>query len=283
MMESRNLVLDEESRKFKRTAEIITFVTCFLTAVFPFLLLVIVFHPLEPNNVMLREWLEFELKPENLDMSMLVFVVPFFLTAAYGGGNAIFVFGCSAVTYCFVALPCLKGMTPESIHSRKGSRRHALVTRHYGVLEDIEIINLYRTQQHLNVLINTVFASALLSMHHVACLAAAATLAYFGIRFQSVLDNAGVIGYMVVFGGMSLPLIIEFVESYLLGQLVEVSFDFREAGINLVPRKTLLATFARSCQKMYVEEAYPFFKIRRETFFEFMEQVVDYTITLLLW
>ncbi|CAL8128959.1 unnamed protein product [Orchesella dallaii] len=282
MMTSRNLVQDAAQRRFTRKAEIISFVVCFLTAVFPFLLLVVVLHPLEPNNVLLREWFELELKPENIHFGHIV-LVPLFLLAVYGAGNAIFIFGFLACAYCFIAIPFLNGISPVSIQSMKGSRRCTLNTRKHGVLEDMEIVNMYRTQQHLNILVNKVFASALLSLHHVACLAAAVSLAYFGIRFQSMLDDAGVLGYTVVFGGMSLPLIIQFLESYLLGQLVDISQNFRETGVKLMPRKMILGTFAKSCQKLYVEEAYPFFKVRRETFFEFCEQAVDHTINLLLW
>jgi len=106
---------------------------------------------------------------------------------------------------------------------------------------------------------------------------------YFGIKNHVVLGY-GLLGIFVVGGSFISPLAVVWYQSDLFGELAEVSDQFQEEGSNLMPsRKSLYTKFARSCERFYVEEAYPFYKIGRDTFLSFCAQGLDHAIILLLW
>lgn len=150
-------------------------------------------------------------------------------------------------------------------------------------MEDREIILLYRIQQLFLTLINQVMKTVLISLQHVATLSTASIMIYFAIKFDSVISETGFIGWVVVLGAVAVPFVVEFNEAIMLSALADVSEGFVGSGKKMVMRNTYYYKFLRSCPLFILHEAYPFYTVDKSTFLDFCAQVVDYTITLLLW
>lgn len=73
-------------------------------------------------------------------------------------------------------------------------RRRTLETATYGVLEDEEVIQIYRVQQFFNNLLNQIMASVSVPSHHPGMFICAAVMAYIVIKFHTVIQE-GVFGY----------------------------------------------------------------------------------------
>jgi len=148
---------------------------------------------------------------------------------------------------------------------------------------DYKLPILFRMQQILNGLYNDIVASTLISFHFVALIATVSVMTTFFISYQNVIQETGMVGYVVVIGCILLPLVIVYLESIMLGRIVDMSDDFIGIGWNTVGRKTMYSKFVKSCKTLYLQQAYPYFTIHKGTFFEFCNEAVDKTITLLLW
>ncbi len=150
-------------------------------------------------------------------------------------------------------------------------------------MTDDMVISMYRTQKLLNLLLNEIMATVLISFHQVGLLVTTTAMPYFGIKFQTVIHQVGIIGYFTVYSIAIAPLCLVCYQSIYFGRLVEITQTFKPKGLHLFPRKLLFHKFARSCETFNVEEAYPFYRFNRETFLLFCEQVLNYTVTLILW
>lgn len=106
---------------------------------------------------------------------------------------------------------------------------------------------------------------------------------FFFVKFQHIILEVGPIALVVVIGAMLTPLAICYYQSNFFGKLVDISDDFRNQIIKIVPRKTMCRKFAYSCQTDFVEEAYPFYHYDKGTFLEFCAAGLDYAINLMFW
>lgn len=278
MLKEKEIDLDPTHRKTTRLVELTATVFNFFTTVLPLGLSFVVFHPMEPTHIIIRDWLEIDFSPS---LTLLPWILLFFF-GILGAANLIAVIGHMVLCYHLISTTVLNDLRPVRLHHKKGLQV-SVETQFYGVIEDIQVVEIYMQLRLLNVLINDVVANFWLALHQIGLLGTASVLAFFVVKCHTEILENGAIGVLVVGGSLISPFLVVYFQSKYFGELRECSDQFREVGRKLVPRKTMYRRFVRSCQTFYVEEAYPFYKIGKDTFLAFWGQVVDYAVTLLLW
>lgn len=277
-LEERNIQLDLKHKKEQQKGEVYILIQGIGSIVLCFLLLLTCLHPLEPTHVIIKDWLEleFEWRPA------LVPWIIMFTCAVQSCGNAILTIGLLVEFHVFMVTPLLDDLTVEAIHCRRGARLE-LETRYFGVLDDEEICKLYAIQKHLNLRLNDILSTVLISFHQIGLLGTLAIMLFFAVKFQRFIWETGPIACVVVFASVLTPLAICYCQSNFFGDLVDMSDDFKDMALKICPRKTMFRRFAYSCQTYFVEEAYPFFHYDKNTFLEFCAAGVDYAINLMFW
>lgn len=281
-LKERGIMLDANHKKSVKAGEAIILGSGYGSFIFPFVLLAMFFHPLEPIHNIALEWLEWELSLHTITWSHAVFF-PVIMVAGSAAANTIIAIANLITCYFLIATLALGDMMPVAVAKVKSRNNVTLQTSFYGVLSDEEIIKKFRYQQLLNLLVNHVVANVRISMQHVAMLTAACTMACFAVKYTSVVVEAGVVGYIIVGTFFMVPVLIEYLEASYFGSIVQLSQELKQKCDKLVGRRMLMKVFSRSCVTLYVKEAYPFFNITKDHFLAFMSEVVDKTITLLLW
>lgn len=281
-LNQRDISLDIAHKKKIIAGGAIILGSGYISYLFPFILLGAFFHPLEPVHNIALEWLEWNISLETLTTIHIVFFPGIFI-AASAAANTIITIVNLITCYFLIATLAIEDMTPVRVAQIKSTKYASFETNFYGVLSDEEIIQNYRVQQLFYLLINDIVASLRVSLHHVALLASPCIMAYFAIKFSSVVKETGLVGHFIIGMFIMVPILIEFLEAKWFGTLVDISENFKDKCSKLTGRRKLMKVFSRSCATFYVKQAYPFFTISKETFLEFMGQVVDKTITLLLW
>ncbi|CAL8087509.1 unnamed protein product [Orchesella dallaii] len=279
MIKSKNIELDGPHRQKMKQLEILMYAIFFVSTVTPFGLAATVFHPMEPTHRLVQDWFEVDIKPEGI--FIIVYIVG--CASMMSCASIVAALSINIVFYYVIATTCLEDLTPEAADERIGAKRYNMVTQFYGVMEDNEIGTAYRAQQLFNVLMNNFYSSVLVSFHHVALLAVFSIMLYFDIKFQEMIWDGGLIAEMIVLSIVVTPLWLMKIQSSICGKLVDISDTFQDRGRKLLQRKVFLARFADSCSTFYIQVAYPFYAVQKETFADFCSQAVDYTITLLLW
>jgi len=140
---SKGITLSREDRRTVRVAEVqVNFIST-ISFIFPFFIMAALFHPIEPIHVMVRDWLDFDIKFANLTYGHLVFV-PFFLASLLLAGNTALQFTFMSSCYYALCVSTLRDLMPTGLDQMKDSRRCTLQTETYGVMEDSEVIQMWR-------------------------------------------------------------------------------------------------------------------------------------------
>lgn len=280
--------LDSKSQRTLHMAELSLKILVVLSLTLPFFLGMTLLHPIEPTGRMIRDWFEIDLKTFDLKREKVVILL-YLQMAIFTATNTCILLMILDILYYSLTLTSLNGMIPkEVVISTKNNygadkNRYSLSTNLFGVIEDTQLAELHRIQHLLNTLLNEILATVLISFHHIGLLAAVVILTCFGIRFQEIILESGVVAVIVIITAIIAPLIVEYEESVLFGHIVESSETFIKMGKKLVRKRTLFGRFLRSCRTFYVQEAYPFFTIDKQTFFMFCDRALDYIVVLLLW
>lgn len=277
-LQQKKIELDENHKRLLRIGELLVLSCNFLTLAVPFAVLACLFHPLEPTHRMIKEWfeLEFEFNLSNTPIFAGLWLL------VYGSSNMIIVLSYLAAIYYQTTMIVLDDLTPERLVRRQGSRV-VMDTKFFGELEDLEIVNMYRAIRMFNGLMNDIMASSLIAFHHVACLTTFSALVFFIIKHNDVLVEGGLISMLIIGCCLVCPVAVIGSESFMFAIIVDLSDGFIDQGNSLVGRRTMYRKFVKSCQTFYVEEAYPFYHIDKDTFLAFIEEGLDKSITLLLW
>ncbi len=156
-------------------------------------------------------------------------------------------------------------------------------------------MQMFKIQQMFNILMNQIFGSLTFSLHHVICLFLFTGLTFIMVAVPSEMAQLGwAITSLILFVSV-VPLFIEFMESILLGDIIDVSNKFVQRCKCLIfngsqgNRKftsdsafavIIFKKFTRAFRPIKVQTAYPFFTVTRNTFPEFFYQAVTLIITL---
>ncbi|CAL8130162.1 unnamed protein product [Orchesella dallaii] len=281
LLKSKGIRMSLEHQRTMHVAELQILIVSISSFLFPFLLILGLFHPIEPIHVIIKEWLEFDFTIANLNIGHFL-IIPFLMASFLMAGNTCLQFALLPCCYFAISNSSIKNVTPIQLDKMSNPRHCTIQTQTYGVMEDTEVILFYRIQQLFNLLYNDIMASLLISSNFVACIIITSVFTFFTIKCQNVLEETGVVGYSLVFGIILVCLAAIYVESSMLGRIVGFSNDFIRIGKNTAGRKTAFAKGVRSCTTLYLEHAYPFFRIDKRTFLEFADHAVDKTIILLL-
>lgn len=238
-----------------------------------------ILHPMEPIHQLLEKWLEIKISISSI--AVYILSIP---------GLVMFHVGCNAINLLCLILTMYYLVTSiflEALQADKFIFRTRLScsvqTKGFSNLDDEKVITLYRTQQVLNVLVNSVFQSVLLSFHQVGCVATTIVMAVILIRYNEVLNREGVIAYVVVCSSMITPLIALFVQSSQLGEITSTSETFRKSLLDTVPRRLMLRKFGKSCRTFYAQVAYPFYNVYKATFVMYIDQSLEYIVQLTVY
>lgn len=274
-------------KTFKETAnqkrittflEIVISLNILISTVMPFLLVPCVLHPMEPLNIFFRIYFEIQIQaklefiPGMLYITFAMFVV----------SNVVLLYTVVIVLYFITTSTCISGLKLTSLQNVSGNRCQ-LKTEIFGYLEDEKLVLLYKTQQMLNLLINGYFRSILISFHHLGCHAIVVPLISFTIRFNNIISENGILGYVVVIGAILIVLMILWVQSEICGDLSIRSVEFTNSVKLLVSRNQYVLKVVRSTKVFYLQLAHPFYNISKETFMLFCGEVLSNSVTLLLW
>ncbi|CAL8141043.1 unnamed protein product [Orchesella dallaii] len=240
---------------------------------------------IEPTHAMLQEWLE-------VNISFKPKFIPFILFMAWivsDAANTVFVMSTLCFLYLVLGRTVASGMTPQSVTKTvlpnsskvKFSVRYNLNTRYFGVLDDMTIIRMFRTEQVINSWINSILGSILVSAHHVAYMLTLIGAAVTLLRATEEVIDGGILPLAVMLIGVFAPLCMEYAESVEISELCDKSDGFVRSCIHMTDRRTMLYKFAKSCPKLRVHTAYPFYNISRDTFPQFLSQVQEFLISIL--
>lgn len=185
-------------------------------------------------------------------------------------------------------------LTPNQgfIHSN-----HSKISTHlFGLLDIQTITHMFKVQQIFNILMNQITGSITFSLHHVICLFLFTGLTFIMVAVPNLMLHLGwAITSLILFASV-VPLFVEFMESILLGEVLDISNKFvdrckrlmfngshnRRCGSEKAYYAVLLfKKFTRAFRPIKVQTAYPFFTMTRNTFPEFFYQSVTLIITLL--
>lgn len=250
-------------------------VVCFLV---PLAISILVVCPMEPCHIIIQEWFD-------IDISFEPRFIPFFIltfTGFYNCTNTVHVFACLLLFYHSVATTCLDDIIISGTTTPNG--RHCLVkTKSWNIVEDTEVIRLYRVLQYFQILFNNIFSHILVAFHHVGFLVCTAVLMFFIIKYQHVVAELGIFANIVIIALASVPVISVSMQSSMCEEVVGVSNRFRSLGLRRTKRRTVINKFLKSCNTFYLKLTHPFYSMHKDTFLLFMNQVLDSIITLLLW
>ncbi len=252
-----------------------------ISIIVPFAIMAAFSNEIEPHNQLFREWLEI---PVKLTWNMLPLLV-MMCAAILGVGTTVGLMCMVICLYFTTTTVCTESMVPIQMTRKPtdGAGRSEISSRGFGIMTDLDVIQLYRTQQMFNVLLSSFFRSALIAFHHVGLLAGSVALLVFAVNYHSILTESGPVAFVIVFWCITTLMMIIYFQCKMGGEVVDISKRFKSSGSKIFQRKTLFRKFARSCTTFYVEVTYPFYTIHKETFTSFIEQVLEYSIELLLW
>src|SRR5258705_367985 len=106
MMQSKNIVMDDTHMKVCRKYVYSTILFNFLSIFLPFGLLLISFHPLEPTNRLIRDWLEIYFSPSLILLPWIIL----FMVGIMGAANILVIFGYLALCYSVITITVLKDL-----------------------------------------------------------------------------------------------------------------------------------------------------------------------------
>ncbi|CAL8070945.1 unnamed protein product [Orchesella dallaii] len=239
----------------------------------------------EPNHALLQEWLEVNISIRPKFIPFILFMIWILMDAVAVGFSAIaFLYG-----YLCLARSLLTGLTPHGLlrivqpgSSRyKVTIRYKLNSRYFGVLDEMTVVQIFRTHQVFNTITNDICGSVLFSFHHVACL-----LAFLGGALtllkatDEVLDGGPLVVAALGLAVIS-PLVLQYEESKEISEVCQKSDGIIRRCINLTDRRSMLYKFVKSCPKLKVHAGYPFFNVCKDTFSQFWAQGIDFLVASL--
>lgn len=266
-----------------RLAETFTYFVMVFALVVPLGVAVAILAEIEPTHRLIHEWLETDFQ---INLGFLPFIYVMFI-ATYGVAWAACLMAMLIIMYYMTTTITIDAILPKQFYRnpqpQTGRGRCDLLTDGFGKIPDEMAIHLFIIQKLLNSYLNSFFMSPLVAFHHIGALSTVVVLLLVAIRYNEVLDQIGTVGYLVVFSCIATAMMLIYSQSKMAGWVVDISKKFGNSGRKLMPRSYMFRKFTRSCTPFYIQVAYPFYNVHRETFPLFCEQTLVYTTQLLLY
>lgn len=286
-LKQSHMARDPSIRKRQRKSEIIFLSLIAVSTLFPFAFSCkFVTVKLEPIHQFIKYIIEEDVTlsarywPLILGLIFLLIYVVLIMFCAITGG----------LLYILMAPSTVDFMTPIAITEKtcnmnsKGKvlMQYQFQTKKFGVVSEESIIKFYRTEQVLNGLLNEIYSSLIISVVHVAALVVFVCISFTLITSWDVVCQLPLIAKMVIGMAFCAPLIVEYVEAEMIGDVVTNFRQFTVKSKQLCSVNTYFGKFSKSCRKtMVFEVAYPFFTMSKETFPQFISEGIGFLITLL--
>ncbi|CAL8134456.1 unnamed protein product [Orchesella dallaii] len=287
LLQEQNSQLNHKLKQKIVKGEVLTVLAAVISTFVPLAYVACVLHPLEPTHIMIQEYLEVDLHLHWRYIPFLLLVMAVISKAAVTIFNGI-IFG---FCYLLLASICLSSLTPEHVTMKvqpsantcqKSMIRYTVVTQCFGTLDDMIVVKMYRTQQVLNVLINEIYGTILISLHHVTTLVVFVGLSLTLLKCPGeTLFNSGPLVFLIIVVGPAVAPFIEYWETHEVGEVYDLSHIFVTKCNKMLSRRSVLRKVAISCRPLALELAYPFVTITKHTFLEFMYRGIDLLITIL--
>ncbi|CAL8143433.1 unnamed protein product [Orchesella dallaii] len=282
-IKSSNGKLNQNQMKRIRRTEFLVALTAGLTTFVPFAYGACLCIPMEATHAVLQEWLEIDVSAA-FEFAPLIL---FFVWMVSNGGSVIFIAATVMLEYMVLAINCISVITPDRVRTQKTftvetrTIRYEVQTSCFKSLDDMQVVNMYRTQQIINNILNEILATILFSLHHVFCLVIFVGTTYTILKVPEVLATGGPLTLFGFICGALIPVFLEYFEAIELNELTEVSMTFKGKCNDIMSRRSMLRKFAVSCPPLRIQAGYPFFNVSRDTFTQFMSQCIDFLISLL--
>lgn len=143
LLSEKEIQLDATHQKEMKNSERLILAVVILSLILPAGIVLACTHPIEPTHILMEDLFEMSF---GHDPQMLPLILPF-LAATFNATNSIIVLCFLMVMYSATTVNCLKDITPIQQASQPNAAQYHLETSYYGILEDSEIIRMYRTQQ----------------------------------------------------------------------------------------------------------------------------------------
>ncbi|CAL8122166.1 unnamed protein product [Orchesella dallaii] len=282
MMSRKRLHFNVNQARMIKGCEYLLLMTAFFSTITPLGYGLFFTSSSEPVHQLFKEWLEIEVKLDARS-SPLIFL---FMWAALAGAGAAFILLHVLVLYVFFTLICVSSLTPSNIYRAvrkpgESGNEYTLDTQ-FGLMGEEESILSYRTQQVFNLCINKVVASVFISLHQVAFMVILVGASFMFITISKDLANAEVSVVLFLTCAIGSVVLMISSEYILIGNITTASKKFLVTSKNLTFRRSLYNKFLKCCPTFSVNMAYPFFKIQKNTFAEFMCQYLDFLVQLLV-
>ncbi|CAL8070933.1 unnamed protein product [Orchesella dallaii] len=285
LLNERGLQLDNYLVKIIRIGEIVMLFTAIATGIIPLVYGICMCAELEPTHMLIEEVLEVNLQMSLAHSPCLLLITWITLNAA----NSAFTVVMVGIIYFQLSKISISVLTPVTIRQRVNgsnafSRRieYQVMTRSLGVRDDTFVMKMYRIQQMFNRLLNEFFASILISCHHVVVLGVFVFMSFLFIEYSAAIMSSGISATVLFLMGISCPIIAEWYESLVSGNTCETSAEFVKKTRRLTNRKSYFYKFVLSCPNMAYQTGEPFFGVDRRTFPQFIQQGLEFLITLLV-
>jgi len=179
---------------------------------------------------------------------------------------------------------CFSSLIPQStsVLVLPGPVQTIVTRRNIRTMSDEELTVMFRIQQLFNKLANEIFESICVSCHQVAFMIILTGLSFVVLRFYDTLAPNEPLVLLICIMGIAVGMLILVVECSKFEDIMNTSDNVKKSSLRMSGRKSLLRKFTVSCPPMYLEAAYPFYKIKRETLPQFLEQYCDFLVELLM-
>ncbi|CAL8112263.1 unnamed protein product [Orchesella dallaii] len=268
--EEKGIELDAEQKRTLKTGEIILCLTAYISAIYPFVLLFVMLHPIEPTHALLEKLLEIDLSPSN-------FGIPHFLllAAVFFGlwcsdqrptkGDAYIAAAIKMFTISSIAMPLSYHLDIIRNPCFPVYAGYSLsVQCHNDIGNHKQLMPTYWSASEIGTRLGICFLSYVNWNFLVTGTASFVTLSIVlvGHYFRTCVAQYG------TFRGVVAPFKQLLLLNYpvLFGRLVNLSGEFIDVEDKLVPRRTLYKKSVKSCAIFYVGEVYPFYTIDKNVF-----------------
>ncbi|CAL8136203.1 unnamed protein product [Orchesella dallaii] len=282
LLKKKQLELDNNCKKAIRHGEYLFSILWIFTTAVPVFIGGLIFNEYDPINNLLKDWFEITISGD-------IYSVPFVLLLIWGamnGGSACFGLLGLPLMYLWTSIICVSSLIPrnvQQIYEKADKKFHCKIsTKSFGLLEEKEVVIMYRTQQIFDGLVNEIFSSLLVSSHHAALMAILVGFSILAITATEAVLAAGPLLWVVGAAGPFVVIAIVFIESTKIGEMVDISEEFVKKGLTLTSTRTSFGKFLKSCRHLTINSAHPFYCVRKGTFLKFFHHYLDFLTSILL-
>ncbi len=269
---------------YVNTCDRIMIATFITTLILPFSFVAVLTLDADETHNLIMDWLEIDLKWTSYPLLIIGIC-----RGASNAASICFFAVALAALYMFPLIVNLTYLRPisvsidraETIINPDGNIHFLITTQGFGMLTEDEYMKMIRTEGVMCKMFGDLYRSVWISSHHVTLLVFFVATIFIAIKIADNLVKEGILIIIVLLASLLVPIMLEYTEGTRVGQMVDASSMLLKSTKKLCMRKTALFKFVASCQTIRLELGYPFFKVQRQSFLDFMHQAANLLFTLL--